>query len=669
MRYISNNIKNKFKKLSINFNSIFAKKFIESLQIVDDNIINEFNQDNYDKLISQLPFGIYKNINEIITIIKDNAERNINTSSKFSTMVFNRKEFNSCKSIDYYQGNIITGRDSEVEKITNILCRKEKRGIILVGHPGIGKTKIVHLLDSKLKEDVVPRPLRGCYIHNMDIPYIFSNHKEDPLGVIIKILEIANIDDKHILFIDEVHQLLNQRMNDVLKPYLTGKLRFIGATTIDEYHSIINNDKALERRFNVIYVDEPSIEETISMVTGTKSIYENYHKCSIPDDICKYIVVNGSRFLGHRKNPDKSLDILDTASTLMNTIEINKDIKNINIINNFENLDKERELIVKNKTNTGKRELTKYYVDLAISKVTNVDYGKIRHSLNYKYISDIMKKHIFGQDSQLDNLSNIVNILQHINYNREKPISTILLVGSTGCGKTESAKKLCELIYGSNKNFIDCDLSGLTSSHMISELKGSPPGYVGYGKSGRLIKDIKNNPQSIIYLRNPLDCHLDILNYILLGIKTGKFVGGDDQEAKLNNAVIIFAVTLNDKEMIKLRKKKKENIGFGPAKKDNDNETTNIKEVIDNKITDIVDSTIIFNDLDSKILTKIYNNNIDHYLKMFKDVNIDLKILKRDVLKDCKNGHDIINKLSTLIPKMIFTTLKNKKTLNINKIK
>jgi len=656
MIQLSKSMQIKLKKLSLKYDNIFTPGFTTTLEKCRTKVCKKSNESNYNRMISQLPIGIYKSIKEIINVVETQGKNNKVNPLKFSPIAFNRKEFGPCKNLDYYKGNIITGRDEEVAKITDILCRKDKRGIMLVGLPGIGKTAVVNVLDAKLKEGTVPRSLKGCCIHNMDIPYIFSNYKEDPLGAIIRILETASADPNHILFIDEVHQLLTQRMNDVLKPYLTGKLRFIGATTTDEYHSIVNNDKALERRFNVIYIDEPSIEKTIKMVLGTKSIYETYHKCSIPRDICRYLVVNGSRFLGHRKNPDKSLDLLDMAGTILNTSEIKRTIEHKDT-NEFTTLEADRLSIIGSKASTGDREITKEHIDSAISKVSGIDYNKIRHSLNYEYVCNELKLNIFGQDQQLNDISNVVNILKHINYNRQKPISVILLVGPSGCGKAESIKKLSEIIYGSSKSYIDYDLSGLTSSHMISELKGSPPGYVGYGKSGRLVKDIKNNPQSVVFLRNPELCHIDILNYILLGIKNGKLIGGDDQEAILNNTIIVFSMTLSDKEMEKITKTTV-CMGFGPVK---DNNTENkLSSVINEDILNVVNSSIIFNKLDKDSLEKIYINNLDKNLQMFRGVDINLNTLKQEVLQDSKNGYDVINKLETLIPKMIFKTLKEK---------
>ena len=224
-------------------------------------------EDKLFKLINQLPEGSWVKPKEVIDFIIRTRKKNQKSSITYSPLIVNYKEFNSCKVMKYGSGNIITGRDRELNELMLTLCKKDKRGCIMVGEPGVGKTAIVQALNARLIERTVPRQLIGCQLLNMDLPYIFTKHKDDPLGIIIKILERASVYDKAILFIDEVHQLLGHKMNDVLKPYLTEKIRYIGSTTINEYHSIITDDTALERRFTLVHIDQPNIENTVGMVT------------------------------------------------------------------------------------------------------------------------------------------------------------------------------------------------------------------------------------------------------------------------------------------------------------------------------------------------------------------------------------------------------------------
>lgn len=525
-------------------------------------------------------------------------------------------------------------------------------------------TALVRAVNNRLIERNVPRQLNGCYILNLDVPWVFSNFKEDPTGAIIKVLERASVHDKVILFIDEVHQLLGHKMNDIMKPYLTEKIRFIGSTTIDEYHSIITDDKALERRFTLIPVDEPNIERTINMITGTKEIYENYHKCIIPDDVCKYAVINGSRFLGHRKNPDKSLDLLDIACSIL----YEKEIKNTeseliqtteqesDVINN---LDIIKTNIRNFKEIAGERVLSEDYINLAISSITGINFGEIKNSLNYSQVFNNISDKIIGQQDQVKSLSNVVNIFKHVKTDRNRPVSIVLVVGPEGCGKSTACKLLGKQLYGKEEHFIDYDMSGLTSEFQLTELKGAPPGYVGYGKSGKLVKQVRNSPQSIIYFRNINKSHPVIKQYVIDSCRTGMLTDSSERQAPLNNAVIVYSVTLNNDQYESLYNTKKKTMGFSKetnSKEDNYNDEV-LKQIVGDEIVKAVDEIIIFNKLDQDTLKQIFNSNVDEYLEMY-NVDIDKNELETIVLKDSKNGKDIISKLASEVPKLVFNKLK-----------
>lgn len=571
-------------------------------------------------------------------------------------------------------------------EITNIKELDEKEcTCIYIDHPDhlyvtndfivTHNTALVQAINARLIQRTVPRQLIGCEILTMETPMIFSKYKEDPIGTIIGILEKASEYDKAILFIDEVHQLLSQRMNDILKPYLTEKIRFIGSTTINEYHSIITEDTALERRFTIVPVREPSIEETISMVKGTKMVFEEYHKCSVPDNICKYLVETGSRFLGTRRNPDKSLDLLDIASSIMYENEIiMKHIEHKKTDDYWNNLEIKTKELNSLHIEAGNRTLTKKYVDLAISNLTGIDYSDIANSLDFNAVCNNIKKDIFGQDEAINSLANVVNIFKHISYDRERPVSIVLLVGPSGVGKKSIAQSLAKNLFGSKSCFIDYDMSSFKDSFTITELKGSPPGYVGYAKSGSLIKAIRTNPLSIVYLRGIDKAHETIIQYLIDGCRNGRLIDSAEREAKLNNSIIIFSVTLSTSEYKDIIKgKAKRTMGFSSKNSESENSNSDIKTAlipfVGNQLVNTCDDIILFNELNDKNLQEIYNANVDYFIKMYKNVNIDSNKLRKDVMNNASNGHEIISRLSSEVPKQVFNKLSNKEKTNDVKTK
>lgn len=616
-------------------------------------------EDRFRKLLEQLPEGIYTSIKHVLAVVESTRERNLERSITYSPLALTYSDFKCCKTMKYQKGHIITGRDEEIDQILLTLCKSSKRGVILVGEPGVGKTAIVNAINARLIERNVPRQLIGAQILNLDIPYVFTKFKEDPMGTIIKVLERASSYDKAILFIDEVHQLLGHKMNDIMKPYLTEQIRFIGSTTINEYHSIITDDVALERRFTVVHIDEPNVNETINMLKGTKSVLEEEHNCTIPDEVCEYTVVNGTRFLGHRKNPDKSLDLMDIACAIMDEKETHKVSEREEESNSYiENLEINRKELQSTRIDPGSRVLTKHYINLAIASWTNIPYEKIKDSLDYQTLLQSLKEKVVGQDEAIKSLANIVNIFKHVKYDRERPVSVMLAVGPSGVGKRLSAKVLAKSLYGKESSYIEYDMSGMTSEFMLTELKGAPPGYVGYGKSGRLIKQIRNNPQSVIYFRGINKADESIIQYVIDATRHGKILDSAEREASLNNAVIILSVTLGDDEADRIFNGKAKKMGFSPSKgSEGEINEDDLKKIVGEDIVKAADEIVIFNHLKEDNLEKIFEANINSSLELY-DVDVNLDEIKTRVLEDSKNGHDVVSKLASEVPKAVFKTLK-----------
>jgi len=662
---IASEVKIALMKIAKETNDLFIQ---ENINIIKKKNIKKIKltaiqEENLKKLYSYLPYGLWTKTSQLIDFIELNCKKTTIDAVTYSPLSLPYNEFNYCKKMKYLPGNIITGRDNEIDKILTTLCKKGKRGVILIGEAGTGKTSIIQAVNARIIQGTVPRQLIGCQIFNMDIPYILTKYKDDPIGVIIKILERASEYDKAILFIDEVHQLLGHKLNDILKPYLTEQIRFIGCTTINEYHAIITDDVALERRFTTITVDEPNIQQTINMVKGTKKVFEEHHKCNIPDDICDYLVTNGSRFLGHRRNPDKSLDLLDIACTIMYEKEITTiydTFERTGSVIDVEILKKEINTIRDISTN---RTLNMDHINLAISTVTGISYGEIKNSLSYSIVCNEIKKDIIGQDEAINEISNVVNIFKHTKSDRQRPLSILLMVGPKGVGKRKTATSLAKNLFGSENALIEFDLTGMTDQFMITELKGAPPGYVGYSKSGKLIKEIRNNPQSVVYFKNIHKAHQSIQQYLINACQNGKIFDSAEREANLNNTVVIFSSTLSDDEEEKIFNCKTKTMGFSKIdNKDDKSNIENIKNIVGEEVINNVDSVVLFNKLTNEHLSHIFDINVNKQLEIY-NVEIDISNLKEVVLEKAKNGKEVINKLISEVPKIVFNKLKEKENV------
>ena len=658
---VTNKIKTRIKKLSNKTTNLFDNKSNLAFIKRKDTSTAKFTYDkkNYEQLMSQIPDGIYKNVNELVERLEVLFNDYKSQSTTYSPIIQKHKVFEACKKISYNNGNIITGRDNEIDQILLTLCRRNKRGAIVIGEPGTGKTAIVREINTRLINGTVPFDLKGCKMYLMDIPYIFTHFKEDPISKIVDIIETASNDPNHILFIDEVHQLLTERFNDILKPYLTEGLRFIGSTTVDEYHSIVAKDKAIERRFTIININEPSIDETVDMMINTKKVFEEFHGCSISDEICRYTVENASRFLGHRKNPDKSFDILDKACTIMNV----KDVEETHTFkpdedDKFHGIGDDIEIMKSTVLTPGTRVLNESHINRSISDIAGIDYDFIRNSSNYDAIKEEFNNTVFGQEKATAELANIYNIMKCITYDRTRPISIALLVGTHGVGKSIAVETLTKILFGSKKNYIEYDMAQFTQEFQLTELKGAPPGYVGYEKSGRLIKELRNNPQSVVYFKHIDKAHQSIADYLLNGVKSGVLTDSAEKEVNLNNTVIIFSVSLEE-EQDKIMSKN--TIGFATNEKD-EKESNNLDKVISKTILDAVDTTITFDKLEEEDYEKIFEANVDKIMAMYNTVDIDKEVLKKAVFEDeIKNGHDVMTKLTSIVPKMIFEKLSETK--------
>lgn len=564
----------------------------------------------------------------------------------------------------------VIGRDEEMKKIQEILCRRTKNNPLLIGEPGVGKTAIVEGLATLIEANNVPSNLLNKQIISLDMASAVAGTKyrgefEERMK---KILEEIEQNPNIILFIDEIHTLIGAGgaegaidASNIIKPALArGKIRCIGATTTEEYKKHFEKDKALDRRFQRILIKEPSIEETKNILTKIKPIYENYHNVTISNEIINKIVDLSEKYIYDRFRPDKQIDILDEVCSKVN-IEESQDISKLN--NNLKEIKDKKELYIKENNikkayeykiketnykqsiinNKQKKEITINDVATIISKKTSIPlYEVLKDNKKiFKEIESNLKNNIYGQNEVINKLINITKRIK-LGYKENKCIS-LLFIGPSGVGKTKLAN-----IYGEtiSKKVIKLDMSEFSESSSISKFIGSNPGYVGYDDNKYILNQIKDNPNATIILDEIDKAHPKILNLLYQILEDGKIKDAKNNIVNFTNNIIIMTSNKGINQS---------NIGFNIEK---DNINNELVEYFNISLLSRIDEIIKFNTLKEEDIIKIINTSLNNIKEKYKEIkiNIDNKIIKELIqesnykLQGARNIEKIIkNKLESII--------------------
>ena len=480
----------------------------------------------------------------------------------------------------------VIGRDEEIERVVQILNRRQKNNPCLIGEPGVGKTAIAEGLAQRIVTGEVPFKLRDKEVYLLDLTALvagtqFRGQFESRMkGLIEEIRKLGNV----ILVIDEVHNIVGAgdaegSMNaaNILKPALSrGEIQVIGATTFNEYRKHIEKDTALERRFQPIIVNEPSMEDTLKILKGIAHYYESFHGVKIPEGILRQAVKLSERYITDRFLPDKAIDLIDEACSDMNLHD-----KNINrrmeLKRDLENVTFERETLMSAEPEEGK-ELTEEQLDARYARIaelrsqemriqgeleeleklgtpeltmdniarvielwTKIPASKIREE-EYKRLSELdqrLKQHIVGQDEAVEAVTAAIRRNRVGISPKHKPVSFIF-VGSTGVGKTELVKQLAADLFDSPESLIRLDMSEFMEKHSVSRIVGSPPGYVGYDEAGQLTEKIRRKPYSVILFDEIEKAHPDVLNVLLQILDDGELTDAHGRKVNFENTVIVM---------------------------------------------------------------------------------------------------------------------------------
>lgn len=546
----------------------------------------------------------------------------------------------------------IIGRDTEIERVIQILSRRTKNNPCLIGEPGVGKTAIAEGLALRIASGNVPQRLKNKEIQLLDLTSLvagtqFRGQFESRIkGLVSEIKESGNV----ILFIDEVHSLVGTGDNEgtmnaanILKPALSrGEVQVIGATTFNEYRKYIEKDSALERRFQPVKVGEPTIAQTIDVIAGVKSYYEQHHRVIVDDDVVRKTVILSERYITDRFLPDKAIDLLDEScacAALRNKSmerydKLNEEKSKLSLkkedISTAEEVDYEALAEVNTSLARIASELSQIDPDSLTAKVTEEDIAKvielwtgipasrIRENELSKLadLEDELKKKIIGQDEAVEVLASAIKRSRCQISPRRRPASFIF-VGPTGVGKTELVKVLSQQLFDTPETLIRLDMSEFMEKHSVSKIIGSPPGYVGYDEAGQVTEKVRRRPYSVLLFDEIEKAHPDVLNILLQILDEGKVTDAHGRAVNFENTVIVMTSnagsTSNDSAL-----------GFGKTQEDASKERVMkaLSEFLRPEFIARVDEVIVFNTLTKDNFVKIANLMLSEYVPTLEEKHI-----------------------------------------------
>lgn len=485
----------------------------------------------------------------------------------------------------------VIGRDEEIRRVIEILNRRTKNNPVLIGEPGVGKTAVVEGLAQKIVDGDVPQKLQGREVIRLDVVSLVQGtgirgQFEERMQ---KLMEEIRSRKEIILFIDEIHEIVgagsagdgNMDAGNILKPALArGEMQLVGATTLNEYR-IIEKDAALERRMQPVKVDEPSVDETITILKGIQSKYQDYHHVKYTDEAIDAAAILSNRYIQDRFLPDKAIDLLDEAGSKMNLTLNFVDPKEIDqrLIDaenrkaqatrdeDFEKAAYYRDQIAKYKemqkatiTEEDIPVITEKEIEAIIEQKTNIPVGELKEKEQSQLINlaSDLKQHVIGQDDAVDKIAKAIRRNRVGLGSPNRPIGSFLFVGPTGVGKTELSKQLAIELFGSADSMIRFDMSEYMEKHAVAKLVGAPPGYVGYEEAGQLTEKVRRNPYSLILLDEIEKAHPDVMHMFLQVLDDGRLTDGQGRTVSFKDTIIIMTSNAGTGKV-------EASVGFGAA--------------------------------------------------------------------------------------------------------
>lgn len=573
----------------------------------------------------------------------------------------------------------LVGRDAEIERVVQILCRRTKNNPVLIGEPGVGKTAIVEGLAQKIIKGEVPSMLTDKRVLALDISLIVAGTKyrgqfEERLKAIMKeLVEHPNF----VVFIDELHTLVGAGSAEgsldaanILKPALSrGEIQCVGATTPYEYRRSIEKDRALARRFQAIKVDPPTEEETLEIIHGIKSRYESFHQVEYTDEAVHTAVYQSSRYITDRHLPDKAIDVLDEAGArvkLDNTVipegltDLQRKLKVIvrqmddaisakefdraAQLKDQELLERENLQIIKERWKVGNNitpQVKKEHVEQVVSVWTGIPVTSLHEEEMQKLLrlEEDLHGRVVSQDRAISALARAIRRSRAGMKNPNRPVGSFLFLGPTGVGKTELAKALADVLFGSEKVLIRFDMSEYMEKHAVSKLIGSPPGYVGHEEGGQLTEQVKRNPYSVLLLDEIEKAHYDIFNILLQVFEDGMLTDSHGNTVDFKHTIIIMTSNIGARFLVN-----RSQVGFSTGVEQDQERAeelilNEVKKLFNPEFLNRLDEVILFESLTEKDLSQIVDlllNQVNQNVAP-KEIHIHLEAEAKDwiIRKTC----------------------------------
>ena len=496
----------------------------------------------------------------------------------------------------------LIGREAELERTMQVLCRRQKNNPLHVGEPGVGKTAITYGLAARINEGRVPEKLKNARIYGIDLGSMLAGtqFRGDFEKRLKAVMEELKEEENPILYIDEIHNLVgagavnggSMDASNLLKPYLTdGKLKFIGATTYEEYKKYFSKDKSLVRRFQNIDIKEPTVEETVEILNGLKPYYEKFHHVRYQKGTMEHAASLSEQYINERYLPDKAIDLIDEAGAYL---ELHPKNKKIQVVD-------------------------KKLVEEVLAKICRIPKQTVEMEERQKLarLERELKGRVFGQEAAVDQLTNAIKLSKAGLSEENKPVGSLLFVGPTGVGKTELAKSVAEVL---GIRLVRFDMSEYAEKHTVAKLIGSPAGYVGYEEGGLLTEAIRKNPHCVLLLDEIEKAHSDIYNILLQIMDYATLTDNQGRKADFRSVILIMTSNAG------AEKADRASIGFGGRQLNEEGITDEVKRVFRPEFRNRLDRIIIFRPLDAAMADRIVGKEFGNLARKAAEKNVELTL-------------------------------------------